>query len=89
MPITTLSSRDQQRQRSLFVDFFVKEFMAEMHYLEEMARGNQQARKNGDDEAYERLFNLACGLASLVPHTRFSISCDCVTSSIKRWNHTG
>ena len=64
MPIKYLSPQDSQRQLIGFVDFFEKEFMAEISYLEETARGNIPART---DASLTMVFNVACALVSLAP----------------------
>ncbi len=64
MPITSLSLQDRQRQVSTFVELFEKEFMAEISYLEETARGNIPART---DASLAMVFNVAYALVSLAP----------------------
>ena len=64
MLIKVLSSQEQQRQLNTFVDFFERELIAELSYLEEVGRGNIGARK---DESLAMLFNVACALVSLAP----------------------
>ncbi len=64
MPITPLSISQRKQQLETFIDFFVKEFMSEIWYLEESTRGNLAKRA---EPSMAMLFNVACALVSLVP----------------------
>ena len=64
MSITLLSAEACQRQFNTFVDLFVNEFMAEIRYLEDAARGNIPGRT---EASMAMAFNVACALVSLAP----------------------
>src|SRR5215467_476028 len=62
--ITALSVQAHQQLLAIFADLFTREFLAEMNYLDSVARGNIDGRK---DASLVMLVQVTIGLASLVP----------------------
>ena len=74
LKIIPLSPQKKAQQISVFIDFFVKEFVAEVNHLQEVARGNQQHREQSN--AMKTLVKIIGVFADMLPIPGLEIICD-------------